>query len=105
MNYRGDEVALDLINEWEARSYLHPAQKKAALQVAIRDALRAAEARALAAEGERDRLRDAIEGCVTVLEECANIMRPRLPSLADNVIGQQVRRARAALTPTGGAEK
>lgn len=28
-----DQQALDLINAWEAGEYLHPAQKKAALQV------------------------------------------------------------------------
>ena len=39
-----DQQALDLINAWEAGAYLHPAQKKAALQVAIRAAL--AQARA-----------------------------------------------------------
>ena len=35
-----DQSALDLIENWEMREYLHPSQKKAALQVAIRDAMR-----------------------------------------------------------------
>ena len=48
MSLDPDQQALDLINAWEAGEYLHPAQKKAALQVAIRDAL--AQARAEAAE-------------------------------------------------------
>jgi len=34
-----DQQALDIIDAWEAGEYLHPVQKKAALQVAIRDAL------------------------------------------------------------------
>lgn len=34
-----DQRALDIIDAWEAGEYLHPVQKKAALQVAIRDAL------------------------------------------------------------------
>lgn len=42
-----DQQALDLIDAWEAGSYLHPAQKKAALQVAIRDALTQARAEGL----------------------------------------------------------
>ena len=42
-----DRQALDLINAWEAGAYLHPAQKKAALQVAIRDALAQARAEGL----------------------------------------------------------
>lgn len=52
-----DQQALDLINAWEAGAYLHPAQKKAALQVAIRDAL--AQARA---EG----MRQAAEVAATI---------------------------------------
>ena len=39
MSFDLDQQALGLINAWEAGEYLHPAQKKAALQVAIRDAL------------------------------------------------------------------
>ena len=39
MSFDLDQQALGLIDAWEAGEYLHPAQKKAALQVAIRDAL------------------------------------------------------------------
>ena len=42
-----DQQALDLINAWEAGEYLRPAQKKAALQVVVRDALAQARAEGL----------------------------------------------------------
>jgi len=48
-----DQQALDLINAWEAGAYLHPAQKKAALQVAIRAALAQARAEGLRQAAER----------------------------------------------------
>jgi hypothetical protein len=47
-----DELALDLINRWEARSYLAPAQRKAALQCAIVEALKT--------ERREQRERDAV---------------------------------------------
>lgn len=58
-----DQQALDLINAWEAGAYLHPAQKKAALQVAIRDALAQARAEGLRQAAEvAARLRALAEG-------------------------------------------
>ncbi len=39
----------------------------------------------------------ALEGAIVALDECANIMRPKLPSLADNVIALVATKARAAL--------
>ena len=42
-----DQQSLDLINAWGAGAYLHPAQRKAALQVAIRAALAQARAEGL----------------------------------------------------------
>lgn len=55
-----DQQALDLINAWEAGAYLHPAQKKAALQVVVRDALAQARAEGLrqAAQVAFDRTSD-----------------------------------------------
>lgn len=59
-----NQQALDLINAWEAGEYLHPAQKKAALQVAIRDALAQAHAEGLGWQPIETAPRDGI--CVIV---------------------------------------
>ncbi len=44
----------------------------------------------------------ALEGAIVALDECANIMRPKLPSLADNVIALVATKARAALAAPEG---
>lgn len=45
-----------------------------------------------------ERLRKELEGAKVALTECANIIRPKLPSLADNVIGAHVRSIEALLS-------
>ena len=76
-----DQQALDLINAWEAGEYLHPAQKKAALQVVVRDALAQARAEGLRQAAERTlRLAKAYReqdsaGTAMVLEDAAAAIR------------------------------
>lgn len=43
-------------------------------------------------------LREALEGSKVALQEAANLLRPTLPSLADNVIGAHIRKIDRALS-------
>jgi hypothetical protein len=56
-------------------------------------------------QAEIERLRQELEGAKVVLVECANIIRPKLPSLADNVIGAHIRRIDAALSNEQGVSR